>query len=145
MAGFKKNNPGCDCCVEDCANCQGGTTPSNFQVDVPAGTFTNGCGSGDCAGFEGSLLLTPRVGFEPCQWQVVVAGVCDGNGTVKMILTTNLISLDFSHPALANFAAFEKSITSPYDCSATHVLTWGGNDPGALCPSGSGKTITLNP
>ena len=58
--GFKKNNPGCDCCARDCVWCDAGTGPQSVDL-----TFANvvepggGCGSCD-NGLFGSRISNCR-------------------------------------------------------------------------------------
>lgn len=144
IRGFKKNNPGCNCCVgEDCDHCQANTTTNQWQVEFGGSIADDLCS--DCADWLTPTYTLTRLG-KTCTWRVLFAPPCSdvgcigpGKGIQMSISATTIYLMVMNDIAttiagipltlcfdgfLGREADFEKAITATIDCGTSHVLAF---------------------
>lgn len=79
LRGFKKNNPGCNCCPSaTCNACAAGTSPEQWQVEFSGGITNVNCT--DCADWLTGTYILTRLASDPCTWEGFFDPPCSGTG-----------------------------------------------------------------
>lgn len=124
-----------ECELGGCGGCQGDTTPTQWQVTVPVGTFTGGggnpsgliCDSGSCDELNDSVYVCDRLLGDSfvCYWispnielscgETVAIQVRSGSGVGGLGVSLVL-------PQFVRHVEFLKALTFPIDCSSISSL-----------------------
>mgnify|MGYP003631744931 CR=1 FL=1 len=150
--GFKKNNPGCDCCARDCVWCDAGTGPQSVDL-----TFANvvepGGGCGSCVDLNTTTFNVPLIPGQPsgsqCGFDTATGGICafrfvvsaTGSSGGYWEIAVQILRLG----SWANAAVFDGPETVPtMDCSAVESAIAVASTSGGECDFSS-ATCTVTP
>jgi len=145
--GFKKNNPGCNCCgATACSFCTSGTTPETISVTI-SGVTDSYCDA--CSTLDGTYVLT-KTAADPCVWDYSTpiftqqCGVYNPPSSrswyLKIFATlSGGWQFEIGSVGLAD-AIYTLSLASPFDCSVARTLN--RTQQGTACSFPSTVTIT---